>query len=65
MGDVTKLLKGDEIEKLKICRVEDAEMDERLRQAQPNYGVLLVVKSNKDGYGTPLTTPQGQFWLMY
>jgi hypothetical protein len=44
-----------------ICRVEDAEMDERLRQAQPNCGVLLAVKSSKDGYGTPLTTLQEQF----
>ena len=50
MGDVTKLLKRDEIEKSKICRVEDADIDERLRQAQPNCGVSLAVKNSKDGH---------------
>jgi len=33
-----------------LYQVESAEMDERLRQAQPNCRVSLAVKNSKDGY---------------
>jgi len=33
-----------------LYQAKSAEMDEKLRQAQPNYGVSLVVKNSKDGY---------------